>query len=438
MNSRMMLQLRRYGRSFLIVLGMVVVGLAAAFYILMEQRLPNPLQHVYKVNADFPTAAGVVGSLGEPVDVSGVKVGQITGVQLHAGTGRLQLEIDKGKGVDHLYNDAYAVVTPNTALGDMYVDIFPGRKKAGVMPPGGTIHVSDTTSPTQSDQLLDNLDLDTRSWFTSLITALTGGVKGRGSCATTATTGCIKQLLQTLGPTASQARTISDLLSKRRNQIADLNHNLGKMTAQISTDDGQIGQVIDAANTTVQAVASQDSQLQSAIRLLPGTLSTARTTFSNLTNFANQLGPTATSLEPLAHNLPTTLGDLKTLVKASALLPVNKVSAFESAMAPLTSDLVGVNAALSRSVPALTSSFKGLQYLTNELAYDPGHGNPGFLYWLAWFGHNADSFVATKDANGPAWRLNLETTCSSMNSLKSKNQTLYTLYKDVIGTFGCK
>jgi phospholipid/cholesterol/gamma-HCH transport system substrate-binding protein len=421
-----MLQIRRYGRSFLIFILLMIIGLAAGFYILGQQRLPNPFAHYYKVNAAFPSAAAVVPGLGEPVDIAGVHVGEILGVQLRSGQGVIEMEINRDAGVEHLYKNASAVLTPNTPLDDMYVDINPGSKSAGVLGNNATIPVSDTTSPTNSDELLDELDLDSRDWFTSLITALTTGVQGRGPD--------VKSLLETLGPTATQARTISDLLAQRRTKLADLVHNLGALTQATSEDDTQLGQVIDRSKTTVGAIASQDVQLSSAIRQLPGTLNTTQETFANLTKFADQLTPTATALVPIAKSLPTTLRDGKTLAQAAALLPVQNVQKFEAVVDPLANDLAAASTTLKTVVPEVTTSFKDLEYITNELAYDPGSGNPGFLYWLGWFTNNVDSFVGNSDANGPAWRLLLETTCSNIESL---DPTVRTLLTTVLGSFGC-
>ena len=74
---------------------------------------------------------------------------------------------------------------------------------------------------------------------------------------------------------------------------------------------------------------------------------------------------------------------------------------------------------LKPEIPELIDSFKVLAYSTNELAYNPGHGNPGFLYWLAWFAHNSDSFISTSDANGPVWRSLFVTSCQSLKDLPS-------------------
>src|SRR5438270_10695510 len=122
MSSRMRVQLRRYGRSFLILIGLMIAGTAAGFYILIQQRLPNPFQSFYSVQGAFPTAAAVVPGLGEPVNVAGVHVGTITGTELRGGQGVIKMEIDPKK-LPHLYRDATANLVPNTPLKDMQVNI---------------------------------------------------------------------------------------------------------------------------------------------------------------------------------------------------------------------------------------------------------------------------------------------------------------------------
>ena len=407
MSGRTALQIRRYGRYFAILIGLIIVGSACGFYILLQQRLPNPFQSFYTVNGAFSSAAAVVPGLGEPVNVAGVHVGEITDTSLANGHGIIHMEIDPGK-MPHLFRDAHADLVPNTPLMDMQVNIDPGTKAAGILPVGATIPVGMTTTPTESDDLLDALDTDTRTWFTSLITELNNGTQGRGQD--------LRQLLMNLGPTAKQLRTIGDLLAGRRGEIRALVHNLGMLTDATSAKDAQLTQVITAGNTTVQALATQDVALRAAVDKLPGTLQTTRQTLSDLTGFANQLGPTATALIPTARKLPTTLRDASTVVKGAAVLPLNKIPAFENAVLPLAGQLGPIATGLTKAIPPLTDSFKVLGYTTNELGYNGGGKNPGFLYWLAWFAHNANSFISNADANGPVWRTLLLTDCASLKS----------------------
>jgi phospholipid/cholesterol/gamma-HCH transport system substrate-binding protein len=407
--GRTVLQIRRYGRYFVILVLLAVIGSVAGGYILLQERLPNPFATFYNVNGAFPSAAAVVPGLGEPVNIAGVHVGEITNTTLQNGQGIIHMQITPSKlpGA-HLYRNASAELIPNTPLDDMQIDIQPGTKSTGILPSGSTIPVGQTTSPTQSDDLLDSLDTDTRTWFASLITEVNNATEGRGKD--------LRELLMNVGPTAQQLRQIGDLLAGRRHELAEVVHNLGVLSQATSVKDGQIKQVIDAGNQTLQAISGQDVALKAAIEKLPGTLQTTRGTLSDLIGFANELGPTATALQPTARRLPTTLREASTVIKGATVLPLNEIPKFESVVLPLGKLLPGLATSLTNTIPSLVDSFKVLNYTTNELAYNPGANNPGFLYWLAWFSHNADSFLSTSDANGPAWRVLLLTDCASFKS----------------------
>ncbi len=429
--SRFRLQLKRYGRSFLFLLVLWVVGIGAGAYILINQRFPNPFATFLKVNGRFDTAAGVVPGLGEPVNIAGVNVGEITGSSLQNGQAVIHMQLNPTElpSPHVLYRNATANLFPNTPLKDMEIDIYPGTPTAGRMPPNGTIPIGQTTVPTDSDELLDSLDADTRTWLTSLVADVNEGTTGRGQD--------IKQLLQNLGPTSSQLREIGDLLANRRQELAQIIHNLGVLTQATSQKDAQLATVVRAGDRTIGALASQDVALRQAITHFPSTLQTTRTTLGDVTHLANALGPTARALIPTAHHLPTTLRDTRTLFEGSALLPLDKIPPFVQAVLPLAQLLPPLESNLTQVTPPLVSSFKVLGAVTNEIAYVPGNGNPGFLYWLAWFAHNADSFLSTADANGGGWRGLLTLTCADFQS-----STLGTLLDTLLGsnlssTLGC-
>jgi phospholipid/cholesterol/gamma-HCH transport system substrate-binding protein len=430
--DRFKLQLRRYGRYFVVLVVLWVIGFAAGAYIVIHQRFPNPFASFVTVQGRFPTAAGVVPGLGEPVNVAGVNVGEITGTSLSQGQAIIHMEIKPGQlpAPHKLYRNASAILFPNTPLKDMEIDVNPGTPDTGILPQNGTIPVGQTTVPTDSDELLDSLDADTRTWFTSLITDLNQGSTGRGQD--------IKQLLQNLGPTSAQLREIGDLLAARRQELAQIVHNLGTLSQAVSTKDGQLATVVRAGDQTVSALASEDVALREAITRLPGTLQTTRTTLTDVTALANALGPTATALIPVAHRLPSTLKNSQTLFKGAALLPLNKIPAFVNAAIPLAKQLPPVESNLRLEVPPLVSAFKVLGAVTNETAYVPGHGNPGFLYWLGWFAHDSDSFLSTADANGGGWRGLLLMSCSDLNG-----GSLGTLLEQIFGStlstlLGCR
>jgi phospholipid/cholesterol/gamma-HCH transport system substrate-binding protein len=419
--TRFKLQLKRYGRYFAVLVLLWAIGIAAGGYIVINQRFPNPFASFVDVNGRFDTAAGVVPGLGEPVNIAGVNVGEITGTSLTGGQGviHMQLKPSMIPPPHKLYRNASAVLFANTPLKDMEVDIDPGTPNAGILPQGGTIPIGQTSVPVDSDELLDSLDTDTRTWLASLITDLNQGTTGRGQD--------IKQLLQALGPTSVQLRQIGDLLAARRQELAQIVHNFGTLTQAISAKDAQLRTVLRAGDQTVSALASQDVALTQSISRLPGTLQTTRTTLGDATRLADALGPTANALLPVAQRLPSTLKNSQTLFQGAALLPLNKIPPFVDAVIPLAKQLPPVESNLTQELPALISSFKVLGAVTNETAYVPGHGNQGFLYWLAWFAHNSDSFLSTADVNGGAWRGLTLIDCSDVTG------TLGVLLKELFG-----
>src|SRR5436305_3970179 len=220
MTGRARVQIRRYGRHFVTLLALIVVGTACGFFILLNQRLPSPFQSYYSVNAAFPSATAVVAGLGEPVNVAGVRVGQITGTELKDGQAIVHMSIDPSK-LPGLYRDAHVALVPNTPLKDMQLDIIPGRREAGALPHGATIPAGRTLIPIDSDELLASLDTDTRTWFAGLLTSLGQATAGRGQD--------IRHLLRALGPTSAQLRQLGDLLAGRRRQISQLVHNFAAL-----------------------------------------------------------------------------------------------------------------------------------------------------------------------------------------------------------------
>lgn len=429
MSGRLKLQISRYGRYAVILLLLMIVGTATGFWILLQQRLPNPFQTVYTINAEFPTVDAVQPGLGEPVQVAGVRVGEITGTSLQNGLGVVHMAIFPSD-LPHIYRNANASLIPNSPLKDMEVDMTPGTPAAGVAPNDYTIPVAQTTSPVDSDDLLDALDADTRQWFASLVAELDRGLNGRGTD--------LRAVLVTLGPTTGQLRRITDLLAVRRHELAALVHNLGTVTQATSVKDAQLQEVVDAGDSTLNALASQDVALQQAVARLPGTLDTTRTTLSNLTGLANALGPTATALIPTARRLPNTLRDAQTLFQGSVLLPLKQIPPFVNATLPLASQLPPLTSDLGKASPPLTSAFKVLGATVNELAYDPGNGNPGFLYWVPWALHDSNSFLSNQDANGASWRLLTMLSCSDLTS----DGLIDTLLPELLGsglssTLGC-
>ncbi len=413
MRHRALIQIRRYARHFLAVVTVIAVGTTCGVLILQSQRLANPFSSYYRINGDFPSATAVVGGLGEPVNVAGVRVGSITGTSLRGGVAVIHMQIDPTK-IGRIYRGAHADLVPRTPLEDMQVDIWPGQRDSGPLPSGATIPVGQTLTPVAADELLSSLDTDTRTWLQSLLVSLGQATSGRGQN--------LRALLHAFAPTAAQLRELNQLLAARHADLAELVHDFGAVMNAASEKNGQLRTAIQAGQQVIGALASQDTALRASVTALPGTLQATRTTRNDLVGFAGALGPTSVALEPSARRLPATLARTRTALRSAALLPLERIRPFVSAVHPLARRLPTLAANLKVEVPALINSFKVLAYTTNELAYNPGGGNPGFLYWLAWFAHNSNSFISNSDANGPAWRVLLLSSCQGLSTVAAGAQ----------------
>ena len=388
--------------TMLTVLG--VLGIASAVYVVIHERVTLPFQHVYTIKAAFSAADGVVSGIGQPVDVVGVPVGQITGVDLADGAAVVTMQLQRGQ-LPHVYENANAALQPVTPLGDMRIDLEPGGPPARPLPGGATIGLTQTGAPVPLSDLLSRLDSDTRDYLSGLLASLEQGTQGRGPD--------MRRMLLALGPTTRQVGEITGTLARRRTALAKFVHNLAAVT-RAASQDGQLASVVAAGDQTLQAIAEQDKPLRQAIAKLPSTLDVAQSTLAKLGPFADELGPTLTALLPAVHRLPGTLHALARLADVGTPVLVHDVTPLVSEAQPLLRHAAPAIAHLTQATPPLTGAAQSLNYLLNELSYVPGGSDQGFLFWLDWGLHNLNSTVSTGDANGAILRLFIPVECNGL------------------------
>jgi phospholipid/cholesterol/gamma-HCH transport system substrate-binding protein len=93
-------ELRRQLRSMLLMIAVAVFGLAVGAYLVVHQRIQWPSwvpflgQHYFVLNARVTAVSGVLPGQGQAVTVSGVTVGEISGVSLRNGLPVVTMRID--------------------------------------------------------------------------------------------------------------------------------------------------------------------------------------------------------------------------------------------------------------------------------------------------------------------------------------------------------
>lgn len=415
--------IRTYGRFVAVIVGFAVIAIVSGGYILLQQRLQLPFQSRYTVAAEFPTSEALTPGLGQPANVAGVKVGQITSATLRNGRSVVKMTIDPGK-LRHVYANATATLFANTPLQDMEINISPGGPPAPLLKDGAVIPLANTQVPISSDQLLHSLDADTRDYFTALVAGIGGGLKDRGMD--------LRALLRSLGPTSRQVRELADALAARRVQLTRLVHNLSVLAVAAGRKDNQIARIVTAGNATLASLSAQDQALSQSLGLLPGTLAAARRSLGHAAAFADQLGPTLAALRPTAQGLPQALRSGRRLVDTAEPVVRRQVRPLIAAAKPVLADLLPTVNDLNAATPDVANAALVVQYLANELLHVPAGSSHSYLFWLAWFAHNGNSNASTGDANGSSLRGIFQVSCSSL-SAQPALQTLFSLFAGVKG-----
>jgi phospholipid/cholesterol/gamma-HCH transport system substrate-binding protein len=421
--------IRKHLRDFIAILVLVVVALLATYIIVQQQRLRIPFleDKPFELKAEFSTAQAVVAGQGQTINVAGVEVGQVEDVQLENGRAVVTFGIDR-KYLP-IYKNATILLRPRTGLQDMFFQLDPGTRSAGDIPDGGMVPVQNTAPDVNLDEILAGLDSDTQAYLRLLLVGAGEGLKGQGKN--------LGQLLGSLGPLNRDLDRLNSMVSQRRQELADLVHNLGVLTKTIGEHRGDVVSFIQANNDALSAIGAQDPDIQRAVALLPSTLKTGTQTFGKVNDLAHVLGPAFQSLRPFARHLDEMNTSVRDLANSVTPVIQNRIRPFVRAARP---DLPPLNVAAkrySKAAPKLTTLTKEINRLGNMAAYNP-HGaqgcsggscdqppgkparDEGYLYWLAWLGHNGDSVFANQDANGLYRRIYFTASCSNiLNVLES-------------------
>lgn len=414
------------GRSALLkrlvpIVVLALLGIVSFAYILVQQRFPVPFRDYYNVKAVLPAADGVAPGFGQPVNVSGVKVGTITKQRLVNRQSEVTLQID-AKKLKHVYKDAKASLTPVTPLDDMRIELVPGDPKAGTLPKDGVISPAHTTSPTQLATLLNTLDTDTRGFLATLLDGLGQGTKDRAPD--------IRDILLSFGPTVGQLRQVSTSLAARRRELARLVHNVSVVT-KAADSDGRLADLVVSGNTTLAALAKQDAPLRDALKEFPGALNVGNQALRDTADLADELRPAVTKLTPPARRLRSTLRTLSPVAGRFGTTLEKQFRPLTTELQPVAKQLGPAVGNTSRALPDLSIIAKRTRYLLNEIAYNPPGGQEGGLYYLSWASHNFISFAGQSDAHGQILRVLLNVDCLQINAAGEIGQ----LFKLATGSY---
>ena len=414
-------------RDFVAIVFLVVVAAGVAGYILSNQRfyLPKwvPLvgKDFYTLKGEFQTAQAVTPGQGQTVDIAGVKVGEVSNVDLRNGRAVVTMKIQRK--YSKIYRDASILLRPKTGLKDMILELDPGNVTAGRVKDDGTIPVSQTLPDINLDEILAQLDGDTRDYLRILLGAGAEGLRGNGRT--------LSATFRRFEPTARDTLRITELLAQRRRNLQRVVHNFQLLSTALSQRDDDLASFVSSSNAVFARFAAQEANIRASLRELPPTLRVTQTGLGKASRLARTLGTSLQALRPFARHLGPTLVAVRPFLRDSTPIIRDQLRPFSRQALPVVRDLRPAITDLSVLTPDLNTIARVANYLLNELAYNPpGSGDEGFLFWAAWANHAGNSIFTTQDAHGPIRRGLFLASCSSislLNQIASANPALQLL-----------
>ena len=391
-------QIRRYRTAFTAVVSMVLIAAFVGGYILAHENLKLPGwvpvlgKSYFTLKADIQTAQAVTPGQGQAVTIAGAKIGEIASVDLHQGIGVITMHLTPEYARGRIYHDATLLLRPKTALQDLTVEVSPGTPTSGSLSSGATLPLSQTAPNIDFDEFLAGLDTESRAYLQELLAGAGEGLKGNGKALSAA--------LKRFDPTARYLQEIGAQLDARHASTAHAIHNFRLLIEALGGKDQQLSQLVVSANTVFKTFAKEEQNVQSTLRLLPGTLGKTQQGLGKLATAARVLGPTLEQLQPFAKALgPGEVASQSEFLETTPIIK-SQIRPFARQILPVINELGPATKELSAAFPKLASSFSVLNELFNEFAYNPGSSKGGFLFYLAWGNHDFNSAVSAADAHG--------------------------------------
>jgi virulence factor Mce-like protein len=376
----------RLGRIALVVQALGALAFVAVLLNSEGVRLPFTGGGDWTLRAEFADAGGIHSGERTPVLVSGVPLGEVTGVQETNGRAYVTMRLS-GSARGIVRSDAAAAIEPRSALEDMTVDITPGSAAAPPAPSGMLITAGRTTPTTTLDQVVSVLDADTRTQLAVIVDQLARGIGGHGGRLRAA----VAQLHGLLDP----AVQIGDALTRRRALLSSLADSLAGIGGAAQTHDVALAETLHSGAETLAVTARREAAVSTAVSELPSTVNSLDGALSGVRTLAAPLVPTLGTLRASARALPAALASVRGVVPAVRGL-LSAAGTFSRVAAPGLRDAAQVLSALGPTARALTPAIADIEPIVS--AVNDNRQGIGLL------GERFSGVLSTNDANGPILR----------------------------------
>jgi ABC-type transporter Mla subunit MlaD len=373
------LEIRRAVRPILtFAIGLAISG-AAGWYIV--NNINGGVGSTHTMQFEVADATGVVPGRAE-VRFEGIEAGLVNDVQLVHGHAVLTVGVADKFGP--VYRNATAVVRPNTALQDMYIDVLSrGTPSAGIAGPNYVVPLSQTRSPVNLSEVLNLFGPGVRAHLYDVLDQLGNGLADRGVQ--------LRQAFIDFAPLLKIAGQISAQLATRAGDTKQLVHEASLLASVIGNRTTQVRNLVISGTTALQALATNGGvPLQQTIHELPATLAALSPALTDVNGLLPNLDRAVTSLGPVADRLPTALPQLRRFA-ISADPAVRALRTPVVKLVPLADSLGPFAAGLANTLTALQPQTGYVNRITQDVSRCP-HQIDEFFNWTQSVGKYYDAF----------------------------------------------
>jgi phospholipid/cholesterol/gamma-HCH transport system substrate-binding protein len=401
--------------NFIAIIGLMAIASGVSYYILQNQRLHIPYleEEPYQLKATFETGQAVTPGQGQTVRLSGVRLGDISKVDLVNGRAVITMDLDrKYKGL--VKENWRGLLRPKTGLKDMFIELMPGRGNAPAAREGWTMPVSSTLPDVDPDEFFSALDADTRDYLKLLLNGAGKGLRGRAND--------LNQVLKRFEPTYRDLALVQGEVAKKRKDLERLVHALDELYTELGDADDDLAELVQSSARVFDAFAKERENISATVRELPPTLATATDSLERVERMARILGPASDRLVPVAGALDRSNRATRPFAVEATPLIKDDIRPFVREARPLITTLRPAARDLVKAEPNLKRTVHSLNRLFNLLGFNPrGREGPevekreeGYLFHFAWVVHQSVSLFSSQDANGVFRPLVLAGACNTL------------------------
>jgi phospholipid/cholesterol/gamma-HCH transport system substrate-binding protein len=327
---------------------------------------------------------------GDQVQVGGIPVGSVTSISLTPDfKAKIRIHIESSLTPLHEGTTAQIRVPSLSSVANRYIALSPGPNNNPALPPGSTLPASATREVVDLDQLFNTFNPATRLGLQRVIQGSAEQYAGAGEALGHST--------ELFAPSLAATDHFFAQLVRDQPVFTSFLVETAKATTTIGARNEQLTDLIGNADTTFQALGSEQASLAAGLKQLPLTLEQGNRTFAELPSTIGALTRLVEASRPTAQPLDTLFSRLQPLVTTATPVLHNFELAFSrpgpnNDLTDLANDLPALARVLESSSPASVTALRESVPITAFFGpYSPD------LEGLLRFGGQTSSYY---DANG--------------------------------------